>query len=78
MNVQKKEYLLKIELVTPMLGTVPKKKDILTDFVYNEAIKKGLVDKETVEAEAETIEELNEKGYTGFHADEKGALSTTI
>lgn len=58
---------LKITLTEPMLGTVPKNKDIYTDFVHDK-----FTDKEKLAEEVVCIEEEEEKGWTGFHQDEKG------
>lgn len=57
---------LKITLTEPMLGTIPKDKELYTRFIASnlEASKK--------EEETSTIQELEEKGFTGFHTDEKG------
>jgi len=58
--------IVTIELMTPMLGTVPKDKEVYATYI---ATKRELgVDEE----EIETVEETEEKGWTGFHTDEKG------
>lgn len=56
-----------IELTNKMLGTVPKNVDIYTDFVATKT-----VEKELAQEEIGTVEEIEEKGWTGFHKDEKG------
>ena len=68
--MEKKQF--KITFITEMLGTVPKNKEIYNDFVIEKAKKKGI---EIDEAEEiETIEEVEEKAWTGFHSDETGIL----
>lgn len=64
------EISLRLTLLAPMLGTVPKNKEVYKDYILAKAEKKGI---ETNEAqELQTIEELDEKAYTGFHQDETG------
>lgn len=60
-------YKLKIKLVTPMLGTIPMNKEVYSKFVAVKAVEKGLQDEEV-----ETVQEIEEKGWTGFHQDENG------
>ena len=60
------EKTITIELITPMLGTVPKNKEIYADFVATK--NPAGIDNE----EVQTIEEIEEKGWTGFHSDEQG------
>jgi hypothetical protein len=55
-----------IRLITPMLGTVPMNQSVYSTFIES---KRAEVDGE---CEAETIEEREEKGWTGFHSDENG------
>ncbi len=59
-------YIVKIKLLTPMLGTVPKNKEIYKNYI--ETKKPNEINEE----ESETIEEIEEKSWTGFHKDEKG------
>jgi hypothetical protein len=49
-----------------MLGTVPKSPEIYADYIATR--NPNGVD----ETEIETVEKIEEKGWTGFHADEKG------
>lgn len=59
---------VKIELLTEMLGTVPGSKSVYTDYIES---KKPEDMRDEVEAET-VMEKLEEKGWTGFHADEGG------
>ena len=56
-----------IVLMSQMLGTVPKNKEIYKDYIASKA-----TDVEEAEKEAETIEELEGKGWTGFHKNDAG------
>lgn len=50
------ERKVELTLTTEMLGTVPKNKDLYSDFIVEKAIKKGIeVDREE---ELETVEEI--------------------
>jgi len=62
------EKKIELILIMEMLGTVPKNKQIYSDFIVDKAIKKG-IDVNDAE-ELETVQELDEKGFTGFHVDE--------
>lgn len=62
------EKTVRIELITEMLGTVPKDREVYSTYIET---KKPVELQE--EKEAETIaEEMEEKGWTGFHSDENG------
>lgn len=63
---QKLDKVVKIKLVTEMLGTVPKDKEVYSTFIATKN-PKG-IDNE----EVQSIEEIEEKGWTGFHSDENG------
>jgi len=54
-----------IRLETEMLGTVPKNKEIYATYIESKA-------PDSPNGEAETVEEIEEKGWTGFHRDEEG------
>jgi len=61
---------IELTLITEMLGTVPKNKEIYQSFIVSKATSKGIeVDEKE---ELETIEEIAEKGWTGFHQDGEG------
>ena len=66
MTMESRNY--KIELLTDLLGTVPKNKDVYSDFVIKKALEEGL----DVIEEVNTVEEIAEKGWTGFHTDADG------
>lgn len=57
---------ISIELITDLLGTVPKSKEIYTDFIATK--NPGGIDP----SEFQTVEEIEAKGWTGFHSDENG------
>lgn len=62
-------YDIEIEFINPMLGTTPKQKDVYRKYVAQKAIDQGAeVD---VEAELETVQDVEEKGWTGFHVLDK-------
>ena len=54
------EYELEIELLEPLLGTIPKNEEVFASFV------------KTKEAEPDELapEEVEERGWTGFYVDE--------
>ena len=62
-------YRVTLELTEPILGTVPKNKDVYRDFVAGKAADLG--DEELAE-ELATVEHVEESGWTGFHTDEDG------
>lgn len=70
---------IELTLTEPMLGTVTKNKEVYTNFIANklrDEVRRGNVavaelERKSVE-ELETIDEREEKGWTGFHSDEKG------
>ena len=65
--MQAKTFDVQIELLSDMLGTVPKDKEVFKTFV--ESKKPSTED----EDESLTVEQIEEKGWTGFHVDaEKG------
>jgi len=51
------------------LGTVPKDKEIYRTYI---AGKKNDLDEDKVDEEVKTVEEVEEKGWTGFHKDDQG------
>ena len=60
-----KDHNITIELTEPMLGTVPKDKTVYASYIASKAPEK-------TEEEVATVEEIEEKGWTGFHIDEEG------
>jgi hypothetical protein len=61
---ESKDY--KIVLTENMLGTIPKDKKIYETYI------ESLKPIEITESESITVEEIEEKGWTGFHTDEGG------
>jgi hypothetical protein len=70
-------FKFKATVFEDVLGTVPKDKQIYETFIASKMSKIDGIEKEEKEIrtaeEVETVEEeLAEKGWTGFHHDEKG------
>jgi hypothetical protein len=59
MNID--EYNVKIELTTDLLGTQPKNKEVYKQFIATKS--------PDVEGELETVQEIEERGWTGFATD---------
>lgn len=60
-------YHVELELLTPMLGTVPKDPEVYATYIAS----KG----EDTEDEVETVpEDLEAKGWTGFHHNDDGPI----
>lgn len=57
---------VQIRLITPMLGTVPMDKAVYKSFIET---KKPI---ENEEEETLSVEDREQRGWTGFHKDEKG------
>ncbi len=57
---------VQIRLITPMLGTVPMDKTVYKSFIET---KKPI---ENEEEETLSVEDREQRGWTGFHKDEKG------
>lgn len=62
---------VKIQLLRDMLGTVPKDKEVYKTYIAGKA--KSLSPDE-VQEEVDTVEDIEAKGWTGFHRDKKGNL----
>jgi hypothetical protein len=60
MNID--EYNVKIELTTDLLGTQPKNKEVYKQFIATKS--------PDVEGELETVQEIEERGWTGFATDD--------
>ncbi len=60
---------VEIRLLTELLGTVPMNKEIYSTYIESLRPKETTGD---AEAEAESIDEREEQGWTGFHKDENG------
>lgn len=61
-------YRVKLTFTQPLLGTAPKDRDVYAAYI---ASKAELTDEQLAE-ELESIEHVEEKGWTGFHCDENG------
>lgn len=89
MSLSITKYKVTLELVEPLLGTVPKQKAVFTNFLAGKAREelekmaaKGIplasgeasadAAATLVEAEVETVADMEERGWTGFHSDEEG------
>jgi hypothetical protein len=59
----------RIKLTSPMLGTVPKSKEVYAKYIQGKARDLAEEDREE---ELETVEDIEAKGWTGFHQDEEG------
>jgi hypothetical protein len=60
--MKSKTFDVEIELLEDQLGTVPKNKEVYTSYIANKVAIAG-----GVEAELESVQEMEEKGWTGFH-----------
>lgn len=58
--------IVEIELIEPMLGTVPKDPEVYKTYIESKKPE------EVSEDESKTVEKTEAKGWTGFHADEGG------
>jgi hypothetical protein len=63
-----KQYYLKLTFTAPILGTVPKDKEVYASYI---ATHEALTD-EDIAKELESVEQIEEKGWTGFHTDDRG------
>ena len=61
-----KEIEVEIELIEPMLGTVPKDPVIYKTFIESKKPE------DILDEESKTVEKIEQKGWTGFHKDEQG------
>lgn len=69
MNFNTKQKGYKIELLYQELGTVPMDEDIYSNYILTKAKD---VTPEQMEEELETLQHLEERGFTGFMKDEQG------
>lgn len=66
-------YQVRVQFITPVLGAVPYDKEVYKNYIIGEAKKAGIeLTEEQVEQELASIEQLEEKGWTGFHRDKNG------
>ena len=62
--MKQKRFKVKLTLLEPLLGTVPKNRDVYASYIETKRPKPN-----DGEPEAETVEETEEKGWTGFHQE---------
>lgn len=62
------QYKVKLTFLEEILGTVPKDKEVYAGYI---ATKTALTN-EQVAAELESVEVVEEKGWTGFHTNDSG------
>lgn len=73
LNEHFNRYKVELTLMEPMLGTVPKSKQLYRDFIIKKAEREGVkLSEEQIVEELATIEEMEEKGWTGFHTENGG------
>jgi hypothetical protein len=65
--MEHKNYLVKIELIEDLLGTVPKDKEVYATYIATKAPAPANGEEETA-----TVQEVEERGWTGFHHDDEG------
>lgn len=66
-------YQVKVKFVRPILGAVPYDKEVYARYIFSLAEKNGIeLTEEQLEEELDTITDLEEKGWTGFHRDSDG------
>jgi len=65
--METKNYVVELTLLEPLLGTVPKDKDIYATYIATKKESASI-------GEVDTVPEnnLEEKGWTGFHTDDTG------
>jgi hypothetical protein len=59
------QYKIEMTFLEPLIGTVPKDKEIYTSFIASKAPEKS-------DDEVETVDQIEDKGWTGFHSDADG------
>ena len=65
-------YHVKLVFVEPVLGTVPKSKNLYEAYILSKrrTVKEGRLNED--EEELSTVPEVDERGWTGFHGDDHG------
>lgn len=68
------QYQVTLTLIEPILGTVPKDKEVyktyITDKLRNDEDRSGDAVASMMEEELATVQEVEEKGWTGFHIED--------
>ncbi|MEM4302198.1 MAG: hypothetical protein QW570_08870 [Candidatus Caldarchaeum sp.] len=67
-----KEYLLTVEFVEPLLGSIPLNSKEHAKFVEFSIQNNGELDQEDFEEEVDSLPEDSDKGLLGFYRDENG------
>jgi len=65
----KKNFRVKLTFTESILGTVPKDPEVYAAYIATKAPENA-----DTNDEVETVEEVEEKGWTGFHSDEGGCF----
>lgn len=64
-------YSLQFELIEPILGTIPKDRNVFENFIMDQA--KTQMEKEKAAEDVDRVpEETEARGWTGFYEDENG------
>lgn len=70
MSLVRVSYSLTVEFTEPLLGTVPKDRELYENYIIERARKEGVEVND--QEEIETVEDLAQRGWTGFHKDDTG------
>ena len=65
-HIEVKKYNVVLTLTSEILGSLPKNREVASDYVLSKGVEKGLITQAEADAEVLTLEDLKEKGYTGF------------
>lgn len=57
----------RVTFITDLLGTVPLAKDVFDTHIISVAVQKGIITQEQADEELSTVQDLGEKGHSGFH-----------
>lgn len=69
------KYQTVVTFTEELLGTVPKSKDLYRQYIIERALREGVeLTEEQIEEELRTVEEMEEKGWTGFHEANGGPI----
>jgi len=58
-----KKYQIEVEFIEPLLGTVPKDPEVYKSHI----LKRAALDDDEIAQELNSVEKIEEKGWTGFH-----------
>ena len=65
---------VKLTFSTDILGSTPKNKEVYASFIKARAEESAKKSGKQTDDELETVQETEERGWTGFHADDEGLL----